>query len=843
MTPHALPIDAVLPEITQALALRHELVLEAPPGAGKTTRVPLALLDEPWRRGRILMLEPRRMAARAAAERMAHLLGEKTGGRVGYRIRQETRVSDRTQIEVVTGGVLTRLLHDDPSLAAYSLLIFDEFHERNLDSDLGLALALQARDLLRDQDPLKILVMSATLDGSAVARLLGDAPVVRSQGRAYPVSVHYLGRGAQEPAATGAAAIATWAKAVLQALRDHTGSLLVFLPGQREILALRDELQERVGPDIQLAPLYGNLTLAEQQAAIHPVAAPWSRKVVLATDIAETSLTIEGVQVVVDAGLHRAPAFDPRTGLTRLRTERIAQSSATQRTGRAGRLGPGVCYRLWGEEEVLKPFTTPEIAQADLAPVALQILAFGINDPGALAWLTPPPASAFDQALALLRLLGAVSGPDTPGQLTRHGSAMAEFPAHPRLAHMMLRGAECGLGNEACALAAVLEENGRPAHLGPDVDTWLAGRAAGGRGNAWAQRARRQMEQFSAQLPLTAAGAHDIATPTGLLLALAFPDRVARQRQPGQSAYLLANGRGASLDEGERLGREAWLAVAEVGGLAGRREDRIFAAAALDPALFADPLAFLVRAQERVEWSDSEQRFLAERRWTLGALTWRREPIANLAGGRRVAALVSYLREKGLGLLPWEPAQEQWRARITLLRQHGCTTAGLPPWPDVSDQGLLDTLDSWLAPCLEHVTKLDDLRRLDLSGALTSMLPWPLPARLEEWAPTHMAVPSGSRIAVDYTREPPVLAVKLQEMFGCETTPRVAQGRVALMVHLLSPAQRPLQITQDLAGFWRTSYHDVKKEMKGRYPKHPWPDDPLEAAATRFTKNRQNKGD
>jgi len=832
----SLPIDAVLNDIRQALAVRNELVLEAPPGAGKTTRVPLSLLEEPWLQGRILMLEPRRMAARAAAERMAHVLGERVGGRVGYRIRQETRVSDQTRIEVVTGGVLTRLLQDDPSLASYSLLIFDEFHERNLDSDLGLSLSLQARSLLREDDPLKILVMSATLDGAAIAHLLGDAPVVRSKGRAFPVNVFYTGRSEQD-------VVSSCVPVVLQALRDNTGSLLVFLPGQREIIALRDALQTRIPTDVQLAPLYGNLTLTEQQTAINPVTPPWSRKVVLATDIAETSLTIEGVQVVVDAGLHRAPIFDPRTGLTRLQTQRISRASATQRAGRAGRLGPGICYRLWHEEENLAPFATPEIAQADLAPVALQILAFGINTPEMLTWLTPPPPGAFDQALDLLQQLEALTRTENGCQLTAHGRAMSAFPAHPRLAHMILRGADLGLGRHASALAAALEESGRPASLGKDVDTWLTELLQGRGGNAWIQRARRQMEQFVALLPKQLMTDTSITTPGGLLLALAYPDRVARQRQANQPLYQLANGRGAALDEGDPLSRQSWIAVAEVGGLAGRRDDRIFAAAALDPALFADVLRSLVTLEERVEWSDAQQRFLAERRWNLGALSWRREPITDLTGERRIAVLLHYLREKGLGLLPWDTAQQQWRARVSLMRQQNCTAAGLPPWPDVSDAGLLESLDLWLAPLLGEVSRLDDLRRLDLSHALSTLLPWPLPVRLDEWAPTHITVPSGSRIAIDYSPYPPVLAVKLQEMFGCETTPRIAQGRVALMVHLLSPAQRPLQITQDLAGFWRTSYHEVKKEMKGRYPKHPWPDNPLEAVATRFTKNRQNSRD
>ncbi len=821
-----LPIDAVLAEIQQALAERDELVLEAPPGAGKTTRVPLALLGAPWLRGRILLLEPRRMAARAAAQRMADLLGEAVGARVGYRIRQESRVGPATRIEVVTGGVLLRLLQDDPALAAYSLILFDEFHERSLDGDLGLALALQGRSLLRDAtDPLKVLVMSATLDGDAVAHLL-QAPRIRSEGRGFPVAVEYLGENADP------------ARAVQRALAENTGSLLVFLPGQKEILALAAELRTKVSPDVQVAPLYGNLPLADQQTAIAPVRPPWLRKIVLATDIAETSLTIEGVQVVIDGGLHRTPVFDPRSGLTRLQTRRISASSATQRAGRAGRLAPGICYRLWRADESLAAFAKPEITQADLAPVALQMLAFGVADPAALAWLTPPPASAFDQALDLLRWLGAIERTD-PVRLTRHGRAMAEFPAHPRLAHMMLRAADLGLGRRACALAAALEETGRPAHLGTDVEQWvgpLLQNSQHSRGDAWLQRARQQLTQFERLLPRRAEAKYP--SPTGLLLALAYPDRIARRRQPDQPYFLLANRRGAALEESDPLGRQAWLAVAEVGGLAGRRDDRIFAAAALDPDFFAGELQTLVTEQEVVEWSDAEQRFLAERRWTIGALLWRREKLTQLDPARKRRAVADWIRGRGLQVLPWADGHRQWRARVELLRQQGCTSAGLPPWPDVSDAGLLSQLDQWLVPHLGEITKLDDLRRLDLTSALAGLLPWPLPAKLDEWAPHHWVVPSGSRIAIDYDKTPPVLAVKLQEMFGCESTPTIAQGRVALLIHLLSPAQRPLQVTQDLAGFWRSSYQEVKKEMKGRYPKHPWPDDPLQATATRFTKKR-----
>lgn len=831
-----LPIRAALSDICSALNQHDELVLEAPPGAGKTTLVPLALLDQPWQTKRILLLEPRRMAARAAAQRMAELMGETVGATVGYRIRQETKVSTATRIEVVTGGVLTRLLQDDPGLSDYSAVLFDEFHERNLDTDLGLALALQGRTLLREPgDPLKILVMSATLDGAAIAALLDNAPVVRSEGRMFPVEISHPGGRAkpQDPDW-----LANVRDGVLQAAAQHAGSILVFLPGQREILNLQQELSGRLPADTQVAPLYGNLSLEQQQTAINPPRPPWNRKVVLATDIAETSLTIEGVEVVVDSGLRREPTFDPRTGMTRLQTVRISQASATQRAGRAGRLGPGFCYRLWCAEDTLALFAKAEIEQADLAPVALQMLAFGVADPASLAWLTPPPAAAFAQALELLSAVGAVQLADTGVRLTAHGERMAKFPAHPRLAHMMLRGAEVGLADEACALAAALEESGRPPHLGADVTRWLdvlrhKDSQKDKSLNAWIQRARQQTRVYREALANKSTAMPAVTTPVGMLLALAYPDRIARQRHKGKPLFQLSNGRGATLDEGHALAHQPWLVVAEVGGLAGRGDDRIFAASDLDPSLFEAELSDLVTEEKVLEWDDSQQRFIAERRYKVGSIIWCRESLADVAAEERQRALAQFIRRRGLELLPWEDHHRQWQARVQLLHKHQGE-----PWPEVSDTALLASVESWLAPYLTEVRKLDDLRRFDLGSALNTLLPWPLPQKLDELAPTHIQVPSGSRIAIDYRQDPPVLAVKLQEMFGCESTPRVAQGKVPLLIHLLSPAQRPLQVTQDLAGFWRTSYHDVKKEMKGRYPKHPWPDDPLQAVATRFTKNR-----
>lgn len=839
----SLPIDNVLPALRQALGQRHEVVLEAPPGAGKTTRVPLALLNEPWLAGqRILMLEPRRLAARAAAERLASELGESVGETVGYRIRLDSKVGPRTRIEVVTEGILTRRLQEDPALDGVGLLIFDEFHERSLDADLALALSLNGRDLLRDEPPLKIMLMSATLEGERLSALLGDAPVVSSEGRMYPVDVRW-GRPFQPGEFIEPRVVDT----VHQALADEPGSLLVFLPGQAEIRRVHESLQASLGgrQDILLCPLHGELELSAQRAAID-APAPGVRKVVLATNIAETSLTIDGVRVVIDAGLARVPRFDPGSGMTRLDTQRISRASATQRAGRAGRLEPGVCYRLWSEaqHDQLAAYASAEILQADLAGLALQLTRWGVT-PGQLSWLDQPPAAAYAQAQDLLLRLGALK----PGQLlslTAHGQAMAELPAHPRIAHLLLRGQALGLAEMACDVAALLGERDILRGAGADLHsrlTLLSGETRASRGGqGGVQRARQLARQYRGYLrgkALSAVPDPEHPRWLGALLALAYPDRVAQQRRAGGAEYRLANGRAALFGEVDALMKAPWLVVADLGSRQGQREERIYLAAEFDPALFDGVLAEQVERLDVLDWDEREGVLRAERQRKVGELILAREPLTGLDDDARARALLDLVRRKGLELLPWTPELRQWQARVALLRQLDLATGGDSEWPDLSDAALLAGLEQWLQPYLGKVTRLSHFAQLDLSSIVRNLLPWPLPQRLDEWAPMHLSVPSGSSIRLDYSEHPPILAVRLQELFGLAETPRIAQGRLQVKLHLLSPARRPVQVTQDLANFWRSTYSEVKKDLKGRYPKHYWPDDPLVAEATARAKPRK----
>ncbi|ANF24341.1 ATP-dependent helicase HrpB [Stutzerimonas stutzeri] len=839
----ALPIDEALPALRQALLARDEAVLEAPPGAGKTTRVPLALLDEPWLAGQsILMLEPRRLAARAAAQRLASELGEKVGDTVGYRIRLESKVGPNTRVEVVTEGILARRLQDDPALEGVGLVIFDEFHERSLDADLALALTLNARVLLRDE-PLKLLLMSATLEGARLSSLLDDAPVVRSEGRMYPVAQRW-GR----PFQAGERIESRVVQTVLQALGEETGSVLVFLPGQAEIRRVNEMLAEQLADrgEVMLCPLHGELELTAQRAAIEPAPAG-KRKVVLATNIAETSLTIEGVRVVVDAGLARVPRFDPGSGMTRLETRRISRASATQRAGRAGRLEPGASYRLWSEDQhaQLAAYGDAEILQADLAGVALQLARWGV-EPDELAWLDRPPAAAYAQAQDLLQRLGALSRNARGGwQLTAHGQAMAELPAHPRIAHLLLRGQALGLAPLAADLAALLVErdiqSGGQRGGGADISTRLglldgsAGRHAG------AQRVRQLSRQFRGLLRGSSSAAPTDPTDhrwVGALLAFAYPDRIARQRRDGGGEYRLANGRAAVFGEPDALMKEPWLVIAELGSRQGQREERIYRAAALDPALFDEELAEQVSQRDELEWDEREGVLRAERQRRVGELVLNREPLLGLDDEARGDALLGLVRRKGLELLPWTPELRQWQARISLLRALDLATGDTSEWPDVSDDALLARLEDWLLPYLGKVSRLAHFAQLDLKAMLATLLPWPLPQRLDELAPVAIAVPSGSRVRLDYSESPPVLAVRLQELFGLADTPRIAGGRQVVKLHLLSPARRPVQVTQDLASFWANTYLEVKKDLKGRYPKHYWPDDPLVAEPTARAKPR-----
>ncbi len=683
--------------------------------------------------------------------------------------------------------------------------------------------------------------MSATLEGERLSRLLGDAPVVSSDGRMHPVDIRW-GR----PFQPGEFIEPRVVDSVLQALADQAGSVLVFLPGQAEIRRVHQSLQEALGerPEILLCPLHGELDLNAQRAAIDPPA-KGLRKVVLATNIAETSLTIDGVRVVIDAGLARVPRFDPGSGMTRLDTLRISRASATQRAGRAGRLEPGVCYRLWSEaqHDQMAAHGSAEILQADLAGLALQLARWGVA-PEQLSWLDQPPAAAFAQAQDLLARLGAFK-PGSRDNLSEHGQAMAELPAHPRIAHLLLRGQDLGLAQMACDVAALLGERDIQRGGGADLHSRLAlvsgeSKAARG-GQGGVQRARQLARQYRGLLRGKAGAS--VADPDhprwlGALLALAYPDRVAQQRRAGAAEYRLANGRAALFAEVDALMKCPWLVIADLGSRQGQREERIYLAAEFDPTLLDGVLAEQVERVDILDWDEREQVLRAERQVKVGELVLSREPLPGLDDEAKARALLGLVRRKGLNLLTWTPELRQWQARVALLRQLDLAKEGRSEWPDLGDEALLASLEDWLQPYLGKVTRLSHFAALDLPSLLRNLLPWPLPQRLEEQAPVHLTVPSGSSIRLDYSENPPVLAVRLQELFGLADTPRIANGRQQVKLHLLSPARRPVQVTQDLASFWRTTYTEVKKDLKGRYPKHYWPDDPLVAEATARAKPR-----
>jgi ATP-dependent helicase HrpB len=828
-----LPIGEVLPALRQVLDSHRGAVLQAPPGAGKTTAVPLALLDQPWLAGQsILMLEPRRLAARASAARMADMLGEAVGETVGYRVRQESQVSARTRIEVVTEGILTRRLQSDPELSGVGLVIFDEFHERSLIADTGLALTLEVQGALRDD--LRLLVMSATLDGDSVAALMGGVPLVTSQGRMFPVETHYLGSpqavrgGAGRPDQLLAASVA---EAIEKALREETGSVLVFLPGEREIRRVQSMVEgQGVAQDVDIYPLFGALPPAAQDRAIQPASAG-RRKVVLSTAIAETSLTIDGVRVVIDAGQARRPRFDPGSGMSRLVTTRLSRAEADQRRGRAGRRQPGVCYRLWSEAEdrALIPFPAPEICEADLSSLALDLAAWGA-EAADLSWLDAPPVGAMAQAQDLLRHLGALDG---RGSLTAHGQKMAALPLHPRLAHMILAAQPLGLAGLACDLAALLSERdilraSRAADMRQRLRALQQGKADTLHPGAVA-RVRQLAKDWRRRLGGDKGGGGSVED-CGRLLALAYPDRIALRRASG--SYVLSGGRGAVLSEGDELTRFDLLAVADIDG--GGANGRIFRAAPLALSDLEDLFAEQITSQEVVIWSSRDDAVLARKQRRLGALVLKDEPLPSVDPARLAEGLAAGIRQTGLHVLPWDKATQQFRARVGFLRASGDLG-----WPDLSDAALLESLEDWLAPYLSGLSRLAQVKKVPLLDALRALLPWELSQRLDAEAPTHFTIPTGDRIPLDYSSgEVPVLAVRLQQMFGSKDHPSIAGGRVALVVHLLSPAQRPVQITRDLPGFWTSSYGAVKAELKGRYPKHPWPDDPGNAPPTNRIKPR-----
>ena len=810
-----LPVHEALPELKAALAASPAAVLVAPPGAGKTTVVPLELLAEPWLAGgKIIVLEPRRLAARAAAERMAKTLGEKPGETVGFRVRMQSKVSARTRIEVVTEGVFTRMILADPELAGVACVIFDEFHERSLDADLGLALARDAQGVLRED--LRLLVMSATLDGAAVARLLGEAPVIESLGRAYPVVTRYLGRDDRLRLED------QLVRAVERALAEESGSVLVFLPGQGEILRTAERLAERMRrPDVDIDPLYGALAPAEQDRAISPSPAG-RRKVVLATSIAETSLTIEGVRVVIDCGLARVPKFDPASGLTRLATVRVSRAAADQRRGRAGRTEPGVCYRLWDEAETraLPAFADPEMLEADLSGLALDLARWGAADPAALAFLDPPPATAFKEARSLLRRLEAL---DDKGVLTPHGRALADMPLPPRLAHMVLKAQASGQASRAARIAALVTERGLG---GRDVD--LRHRLEGlERDRSPRARDARALADHWAGLAGWPGGADKLSE--GLLLAFAYPERIARARGP-LGEFQLVSGRGAFLEPTDAMARETWLAVAELGG--GERRDRILLAAPLGEAELTAAFADQLEIEERLEESGGGK-LRVKRITRLGRLPLREQVDDNPDPALIAAALADRVRREGVGGLPWGDAALVLRDRMAFLRRYDAS------WPDLSDATLVARLDEWLTPLLSGVRSLAALKPEVLDGALRTLIPWERQREAEAAAPARWTAPTGNSFAIDYAADGgPRVEVRVQEVFGLAEHPSVAAGRVPLTLALLSPAQRPIQTTKDLPGFWRGSWKDVRSDMRGRYPKHVWPEDPASAAPTARAKPR-----
>jgi ATP-dependent helicase HrpB len=808
-----LPIHAVLDPLKAALSGANTAVLAAPPGAGKTTVVPLALLDQPWLRdGKVLVLEPRRLAARAAADRMASTLGESAGGQVGYRTRLQSRIGPRTRIEVVTEGVFTRMILDDPGLAGIGAVLFDEFHERSLDADLGLALARETQGALRED--LRLLVMSATLDVAGVSRLLGGAPVIEAQGRAYPVQTRYLGRNPSERFEEA------MARACLTALGEETGSVLAFLPGQGEIHRVARLIGERLRlPNVDVVPLYGGLDRTEQDRAIAP-AAPDRRKLVLATSVAETSLTIDGVRVVIDGGLSRVPRFEPSSGLTRLATVRVSRSSAEQRRGRAGRTQPGVCYRLWDEEQTrgLVPHQKPEIQEADLTGLALDLARWGAHSTEGLALLDPPPAGAMAEARKVLGRLGAL---DADGGLTAHGRRLTRIPLSPRLAHMVAIASDDGDALTGARIAALLSE---PGLGGASVD--LADRLAA---LARDRSPRAQdAEKLAGRWAKAAGGGGGRVVEPGLLLAEAFPERIARAKgRPGE--LLLASGRGALLDPADHLARETWLAVGELGG--GDARDRVRLAAALDEETLRARLSRLIETEDRLAREPSGRPVIRRVR-RIGAVVLDERIVGAPDAAQLAAALRAEVEAEGLAGLRWGEQSTALRARLAFLR--GLDDA----WPDVSDAGLSAARETWLWPLLDGARSLETIADARLADGLRALIPWDMQRRLDELAPVRLTTPLGSA-AIDYAAEGgPRVDIRVQELFGVTTHPTVGGGRVPLTLALLSPARRPVQVTRDLPGFWAGSWAAVRSEMRGRYPRHPWPDNPAEASPTTRAKPR-----
>lgn len=820
------PVSETLGPLGEALATRGLAVLSAPPGAGKTTIVPLHLLDADWRNdGKIILLEPRRLAARAAANRMASLLGEKTGETVGYRMRLDSRISARTRIEVVTEGVFARMILDDPELAGVAIVIFDEFHERSLDADFGLALALDVKAGLRDD--LRILVMSATLDVARVADMMGGAPEIESMGRAFPIDIRYQDRDASERIED------VMARAIIDSHGRETGSILAFLPGQREILRTAERLEGRLGPDTIIAPLYGNLGQAEQDQAIRPPP-PGQRKIVLATSIAETSITIDGVRIVIDSGLQRLPVFEPATGITRLDTRRTSRASADQRAGRAGRTEPGIALRLWhqGQNAALEAFTPPEILASDLSGLMLDLAHWGVSGPEALSFLDQPPASAITEARNLLVSLGAL---DREGRLTPEGQRIRDLALPPRLAAMVVAASHEGQALAAAELAVLLTEQGLGGNS-VDLEDRLSRfrNERGERAESSRRLARRLADSVSGEKASGMRGGGgkkpSASAPAGRLLLHAFPDRIALQRG-GRGRFVMANGRGGEIAETERLANAKMLIIADLTGRAAAQ--RILAAVEISRAEVEEELPDVIVSEDQSFFEPASRQVRARRVTRLGAIIFEEKPLPRPTGIAAQSALTEGVRLVGVGALPFSKSALQLRERIAFLHR----TIG-EPWPDVSDQALIDSLDHWLLPFQTDIRGIDSIDAGSLHDGLIHLVPHDLRRDLDTLAPTHFETPAGNRHPLDYSGDEPLVSVRVQELFGLKVHPAIGGGRIPLTLELTSPAHRPIQTTRDLPGFWAGSWRDVRADMRGRYPKHPWPEDPAEAPPTARAKPR-----
>ena len=833
MTVERLPILTIIPQLTHTLCEHSIVLLTAEPGAGKTTQVPLALLKEPWlRTKKIIVLEPRRLAARAAAHRMASLLGESAGETVGYRTRLDTAISSVTKIEVVTEGILTRILQHDPSLQDYGLVIFDEFHERSLQADLGLALSIQTQSLFRED--LRLLIMSATLETQALTHQLPKAPILTCEGTMFPVETRYLASFDSKDL------IHHVTKTIQQLVKTESGNLLVFLPGAGEIRRVAQNLLSPSLPThILIAPLYGHLSPQDQDQAILPPPPGW-RKIVLSTNIAETSLTIEGIRIVVDSGLMRMSRFDVRSGMTRLMTMPISQASAEQRRGRAGRLEPGLCVRCWAEptQRTLATRTPPEILDTDLTPLALELAMWGIQEASDLLWLDAPPSGALMQGRQLLQSLDAL---DQQGRITTHGQKMADLPLHPRLAHMIIKGMEIQLGVLACDLAAVLSERGllqgSPAQGQADLrarmeDFYRQNTRDQSSGVLRRIRQASHMWQRALNIPARAGNRTQLIDHIGVLLAFAYPDRIAQRQTDASRRYKLANGRLAQFFHPNPLEQEEYLVIADLDGA--QPVSRIYLATPIHREDLCRYFTHLLRVEEYVEWNETAQAVVANKTQRLGELILEERRLHKPDPELIINELLTGIRRKGLSCLPWTHDQRHWQARVEFLRRVMGTEAA---WPDVTNDVLFQSLDSWLGPYLTEISSLSQLQRIDLTWPLQALLSPEQRRTLDTLAPPNLLVPTGSRITLDYeSGQIPILAVRLQELFGMTETPRLANGQMPVLIHLLSPARRPVQVTQDLTSFWKNGYPEVKKELKGRYPKHFWPDDPLKAPPTRGVK-------